>query len=106
MKRWKWEALLLALCLCACTGKEPALPPPENPAPDESAVRPPEGETQALWYWKDLWDSPETRRLELDYAQSFSVDFSAGGYARIRIDQETYLPVSYTHLTLPTILLV
>ena len=48
MKRWKWEALLLALCLCACTGKEPALPPPENPAPDESAVRPPEGETQAL----------------------------------------------------------
>lgn len=91
MKRWKWEALLLALCLCACTGKEPALPPPENPAPDESAVRPPEGETQALWYWKDLWDSPETRRLELDYAQSFSVDFSAGGYARIRIDQETYL---------------
>ena len=91
MKRWKWAALLLALCLCACTGKEPALPPPENPAPDESAVRPPEGETQALWYWKDLWDSPETRRLELDYAQSFSVDFSAGGYARIRIDQETYL---------------
>ena len=81
-------------------GKEPALPPPENPAPDESAVRPPEGETQALWYWKDLWDSPETRRLELDYAQSFSVDFSAGGYARIRIDQETYLlcPDDYFNL--------
>ena len=80
MKRWKWAALLLALCLCACTGKEPALPVPENPAPDESALRLPDGETQTLWYyWKDLWDSPETQRLELDYAQSFSVDFSAGG---------------------------
>ena len=29
--------------------------------------------------------------MELDYAQSFAVDFSPEGYARISIDQETYL---------------
>ena len=81
MKRWKLFALLLALCLCACARKEAAPPPAEVPAPEA-------GDSRAAWGWEDLaWED----RLELEYAQSFSVDFSEGGYARIRIDQETYL---------------
>ncbi len=81
MKRWKICILLLALCLCACARKEAAPPPAEDPAPEA-------GDGRAAWGWEDLaWED----RLELEYAQSFSVDFSEGGYARIRIDQETYL---------------
>jgi len=81
MKRWKICILLLALCLCACGRKEPAPPPAEVPAPEA-------GDGRAACGWEDLaWED----QLELEYAQSFSVDFSEGGYARIRIDQETYL---------------
>ena len=81
MKRWKICILLLALCLCACGRKEPAPPPAEVPAPEA-------GDGRTACGWEDLaWED----HLELEYAQSFSVDFSEGGYARIRIDQETYL---------------
>ena len=65
MKRWKLFALLLALCLCACARKEAAPPPAEVPAPEA-------GDGRAAWGWEDLaWED----RLELEYAQSFSVDF-------------------------------
>ena len=94
MKRWKISVLLLALVLCAC-GEPAAAPPepsaPEEPVADEPSVRPDDWENQALWYWKDIWDGPTVEHLELKYARSFSVDFAEGGYARIIIDQETYL---------------
>jgi len=82
MKRWKiFLPLLVALALlCSCGQKEP-----QEPAlPSEQ-----EQDNQDLCTWDDMWDGAEP--LELDYAQSFSVDFSEYGYARIIIDQETYL---------------
>ena len=83
MKGWKLFALLLpALLLCACGQKEPAREnsPPETTVPVEERVP----------LWSDLrWDG----RLELDYAEGYTVDFSPEGYARISIDQETYLLV-------------
>ena len=95
MKRWKLLILLLALCLCACAQKEPVAPLAEGPAAentpvDESSTQPSDAADQALRNWKDMtWDD----HLELEYAQSFAVDFAEGGYARIVIDQDTYLLV-------------
>jgi len=77
MKHWKILIVLLAFVLCACARREPAQAP-EAPVP----------ENEQLPLWSELdW----SRHLELDYAQSFAVDFSPEGYARISIDQETYL---------------
>lgn len=77
MKRWNLLILLLALALCACGQREPERAP-EAPAPADRQ-RP---------LWSDLrWEE----HLALDYAQSFAVDFSPEGCARIAIDQETYL---------------
>lgn len=77
MKRWRFLIWLLALTLCACGGKEPEQEK-EIPAPeDRQASR-----------WSELdWN----RHLKLEYAQSFAVDFAEDEYARITIDQETYL---------------
>jgi len=85
MKRWNIVLLLLLALslLCACGQKEPE---PQDALPPEE-----EQENQALYTWDGMWDGAE--RLELDYAQCFSVDFSEYGYARIIIDQETYLLV-------------
>ena len=78
MKRWKILVLLLALVLCACGQREPEPLPEEVPAPEETPL------------WSGLrWEE----HLPLEYAQSFSVDFSPEGYARIAIHQETYLLV-------------
>jgi len=75
MKRWMMLIPLL-LALCACGQKEDV--PPEPPV------------SQQLPSWDSLdWDE----HLELAYAQSFAVDFSREGYARITIDQDTYLLV-------------
>ena len=79
MKHWKILIVLLAFGLCACARREPAQAP-EAPVP----------ENEQLPLWSELdWSG----HLELDYAQSFAVDFSPEGYARISIDQETYLLV-------------
>ena len=79
MKHWKILIVLLAFVLCACARREPAQAP-EAPVP----------ENEQLPLWSELdWSG----HLELDYAQSFAVDFSPEGYARISIDQETYLLV-------------
>lgn len=86
MKRWKCLllALALALPLCACApGGEGTTPPPSQGAEPSNTERtvPP---------WSELdW----SEHLELDYAQSFAVDFTWDGYAKITIDQETYLLV-------------
>ena len=101
MKRWKLFALLLVLAvLCACGQKEPAAPlagdpAAENTPADEPSVRPSDWENQALFTWDTMWedDGIGVEHLELEYAQSFSVDFSECGYARIIIDQDTYLLV-------------
>ena len=77
MKHWKILIVLLAFVLCACARREPARAP-ETPAPENERI--------PLWSELD-WSG----HLELDYAQSFAVDFSSEGYARISIDQETYL---------------
>ena len=84
MKRWKiLISLLLALPLWAC-GQQPVpqdAPPPEEPSQQEK--------DQPI-SWSSLhWDDP----LELTYAQSFSVDYAQDGFARILIDQDTYLLV-------------
>ena len=77
MKRWNLLILLLALALCACGRREPERAP-EAPTPADRQ-RP---------LWSDLsWEE----HLELAYAQSFAVDFSPEGCARITIGQETYL---------------
>ena len=83
MKRWKFFALMLALAfLCACgqnnAGKRKV--PPEAPVPEDEQI--------PLWSELD-W----SEHLELDYAQCFAVEFSQEDYARITIDQETYLLV-------------
>ena len=82
---------LLALLLTSC-GRQPEQPQDplqEAPSREEPSALPEDWENQALWNWKDMWEEPE--RLELEYARSFAVDFAEGGYARIVIDQETYL---------------
>ena len=86
MKKYAaFTALLLALSLlCACGGQEPV---------QEDAPPPEDQEEQALYTWDDLWDGPGAEPLALTYAQSFSVDLSEYGYARIAIDQDTYLLV-------------
>ena len=68
MRHWK-IFLPLVLLLCACGTRE-------TPAPAEGTA------------WGDIrWEE----RLGLSYAQHFAVDFSPEGYAKIVIDQETYL---------------
>lgn len=83
MKRWMIP-LCLVLLLCACGQQQDG----QDAAPEEQArdAQPIEGQKRPSW--EDMaWDE----HLELDYAQSFSVDFAESGYARILIDQETYL---------------
>ncbi|MBD5168605.1 MAG: ABC transporter substrate-binding protein [Oscillibacter sp.] len=83
MKRWKTAVLLLALLLCACGGTQTA---PDAPEPAEP---PAQAEVPAL-SWADLaWDE----HLELDYAQSFAVDYAQDGFARITIDNIVHLLV-------------
>ena len=83
MKRWKTAVLLLALLLCACGGTQAA---PDAPAPAEP---PAQAEVPAP-SWDDLaWDE----HLELDYAQSFAVDYAQDGFARITIDNIVHLLV-------------
>lgn len=74
--------LLSAALLCACAQREAAqrANPPETPVPPAEQV--------PLWGELD-WSG----HLDLSYAQSFAVDFSPEGYARIAIGQETYLLV-------------
>ena len=81
MRYWKLSlALLLAAALlCACGGKEPDVPQ-DTPTMEERTVPAWDGMT-----WEE--------HLPLDYAQSFAVDYSPEGYARITIGQETYLLV-------------
>lgn len=94
MKRWKLFALLLVLAiLCACGQTQP---PPENvDTPAETDAPPADGDGQAPFTWDTMWQDggAGVEHLELQYAQSFSVDFSEYGYVRIVIDQETYLLV-------------
>lgn len=77
-----FSALLLAALLCACAQREPA--GEENPAGTPA----PPAEQALLWGGLD-W----SEHLDLTYAQSFAVDFSPEGCAKIVIDQETYLLV-------------
>ena len=78
-----FSALLLAAALlCACAQREPA--GEENPAGTPA----PPAEQALLWGGLD-W----SEHLDLTYAQSFAVDFSPEGCAKIVIDQETYLLV-------------
>ena len=50
---------------------------------------PPQADAQPLSWDQLTWD----RRLELDYAQSFSAEYAENGFARIVIGQEAYLLV-------------
>ncbi len=82
MKRWNiFLPLLLALALlCACGQQEPEPPDAEPPASEEAAAL--------------AWDGLDwSEHLELTYAQCFAVDYAPEGYARITIDQDTYLLV-------------
>ena len=90
MKRWKYflPALMFALALCACapSREQNFVPPPEEPARGT--------EPSATERIVPLWDELEwTKHLELDYAQSFAVDYTQEGYKRITIDQDAYLVV-------------
>lgn len=90
MKRWKLTlpllALALTLCACAPAGDQTSASPSE--APSQGAGPSNTERTVPLWSGLD-W----SEHLELDYAQSFSVDYSPEGYAKLAIDQETYLLV-------------
>ena len=81
MRNWKiFLPPLLVLILCACGAGEPERQP-AAPAPDQASAAP---------AWSDMtW----SEHLDLTYAQSFAVDFSPEGCAKIVIDQETYLLV-------------
>ena len=79
-------ALALSLCACAPAGDQPSTPPSQ--APSQGAD--PANTERTVPPWDELnWSG----HLELDYAQSFAVDFTGDGYAKITIDQETYLLV-------------
>ena len=90
MRRWNFllPALALALTLCACGpgGEQPSTSPPE--APSQGAEPSNTGRTVPPWSELD-WSN----HLELDYAQSFAVDYTQEGYKRITIDQAAYLVV-------------
>ena len=90
MRRWNYflPALMLALALSACapagtqTSPPPSGQPSQGPGPSNTERTAPS------------WDETDwSGHLELDYAQSFAVDFSPEGCAKIVIDQETYLLV-------------
>jgi len=90
MKRWKYflPALMFALALCACapSREQNFVPPPEEPARGTE----PSATERIVPPWDELeW----TKHLELDYAQSFAVDYTQEGYKRITIDQDAYLVV-------------
>ena len=88
MKRWKCLLLALAaaLTLCACGPSGDQAPAPAEPSQEAG----PSNTERAVPLWSELdW----SEHLELDYAQSFAVDFTRDGYGKITIDQETYLLV-------------
>lgn len=90
MKRWKCLllalALVLPLCACAPAEDHASTPPSEAPSQGED----PSNTERAVPPWSELdW----SEHLELDYAQSFAVDFTRDGCGKITIDQETYLLV-------------
>ena len=88
MRRWNYflPALMLALVLSACApaGTQTSPPPSEQPSQGSG----PSNTERTVPSWDETdWSG----HLELDYAQSFAVDFSPEGCAKIVIDQETYL---------------
>lgn len=90
MRRWNYflPALMLALALSACApaGTQASPPPSEQPSQGSG----PSNTERAVPSWDETdWSG----HLELDYAQSFAVDYSPEGYKRITIDTETYLVV-------------
>lgn len=75
-------ALALLLLASACTSAGVPAPTPADPAGDG-------GQTEVQWSGLAV-----ERSLELQYAEQFSVDYCEGGYARIRIGEDSeYLVV-------------
>ena len=90
MRRWNYflPALMLALALSACAPDGTQTSPPPSGQPSQGPG--PSNTERAVPSWDETdWSG----HLELDYAQSFAVDFSPEGCAKIVIDQETYLLV-------------
>ena len=90
MRRWNYflPALMLALALSACAPDGTQTSPPPSGQPSQGPG--PSNTERAVPSWDETdWSG----HLELDYAQSFAVDYSPEGYKRITIDTETYLVV-------------
>ena len=90
MRRWNYflPALMLTLALSACAPAGTQTSPPPSEQPSQGSGPSNTERTAPSWDETD-WSG----HLELDYAQSFAVDFSPEGCAKIVIDQETYLLV-------------
>ncbi len=90
MRRWNYflPALMLTLALSACAPAGTQTSPPPSGQPSQGPG--PSNTERAAPSWDETdWSG----HLELDYAQSFAVDYSPEGYKRITIDTETYLVV-------------
>ena len=90
MRRWNYflPALMLALALSACAPAGTQTSPPPSGQPSQGPG--PSNTERAVPSWDETdWSG----HLELDYAQSFAVDYSPEGYKRITIDTEAYLVV-------------
>lgn len=81
MKRWKILSITILLIILASCAKTPAVQPGSDPEV-------PSAEVPETLSWNDLtWDE----HLPLAYAESFTADYSPEGYARIIIDNITYI---------------